>query len=415
MTTNDALVLLVLAAGVFLAPPISARLGVPSAVGEIVYGAIIAALVPDLSRLPAFVTFVEHFGFLLVLFLAGLELDTHALFANGPGRLLRALPFAVAVPVGSMLIAALLGYAPVLGLIVGTISIGLTARVLADLSLLRTPIGQAAIVTGGLGEVITIVCLTILEEGTHGFSPLRLLSAGARLVLLFGAGFVVLALLRDLAWWRPSWFSRLLQENDPSELGLRSALALLSAFAAIAALLSVPDVLAAFVAGLALGVIFPVRETENTQSTAAPLRARLAAIGLGFFVPIAFITVGQHLDLHALTKPGPLALGAGILAASGLVRFLALPILRLQAGWEDATLIALVLSEPLTLKVTVAELSVSVHALPAATLTPAVAASTAGAIIFPTLFRLMLQRRDVRRAAAEPRNPTLAADGRAGG
>lgn len=131
-----------------------------------------------------------------------------------------------------------------------------------------------------------------------------------------------------------------------------------------------------------------------------PLRARLKAIGLGFFVPIAFITVGGHLDPRVLTKPGPVALGIGIVMTSGLTRLLALPLLRLQAKWDEAILVALVLSEPLTLKVTVAELSVSVHALPAAMLTPAVAASTAGAVLFPTVFRVAFERRRARREAA---------------
>ncbi len=399
MSTSDAAVLLVLAVGVFLAPPITARLRLPSAVGELVYGAVAAALFSGLRHPPAFVSFAQNFGFLLVLFLAGLELDLRGLTAGGAGRLLRAAPFAFAVPIGSSVIAALSGQPPVLGLLVGTVSIGLTARVLTDLGLLRSRLGQVAIVTGGMGEVVTIVCLTVLGQSAHGSGAVALLLTMLRLAGLFAGGLLLLLLLRDLAWWQPLWFRRLLHPDDPSQLGLRAAMALLSAFAALAVLLQVPPVLAAFVAGLALGSIFPVT-ADGGVAPSAPLRGGLAAVGLGFFVPIAFITVGGHLDPAELARPGPLALGIAITVASGLVRLLALPLVRRQADWWGSVLVVLVLSEPLTLKVTVAELSVSLHALPASTLTPAVAASTVGAVIFPTLFRLALRRKPVQHQPA---------------
>ncbi|MGI8551382.1 MAG: cation:proton antiporter [Dehalococcoidia bacterium] len=408
MTHSDAVTLLLLALGVFLAPPVSARLRIPAAIGEILFGAVIVLWVPSLKHLPPFVNFLQKFGFLLVLFLAGLELDTHALLSQGPTRVLRALPFAFAVPVGSMFGAVLLHQPAVLGLIVGTISIGLSTRVLADLRLLRTPFGQSAVFTGGMGEVITIICITFISETTHGLSAFRLAIALGKLVLIFGGGYVVLTLLRDLAWWRPSWFLHLVTSNDSSEIGMRSSLALLVAFVAAATLLNVPDVLAAFIAGQTLGIIFPAREGVEPAQATASLRAKLRSTGFSFFVPIAFITVGLDLDLRALLQPGPLALGLSLTAASGLSRMLALPFLRLQVGWKDATLIGLLLSESLTMKVTVANLGVSMHALSGTTLTPAIAATTVGDIIFSILFKTLVHRR-MEQDAAEVAPPALPA------
>jgi len=112
-------------------------------------------------------------------------------------------------------------------------------------------------------------------------------------------------------------------------------------------------------------------------------------------VPVAFITVGEQLDFSVLTRAGPLTLGIVMTIASGLVRLLAMPVLRLQAEWNEALLVAIVLSESLTMKVTVATLAVASHAMPAATLTPAIAATTAGDVIYPVLFRWLMQRRQV--------------------
>jgi len=403
MSATEAHFLLVLALGVFLAPPLSARLGIPTAVGEMLFGAVVVAFIPGLKHLPPFVGFLRHFGFLLVLFLAGLELDTRKLFSGGPGRFLRAVPFGLVVPIGAMLGAVLVGRPAVLGLIVGTISIGLSTRLLTDLGLLHTRIGQTSVLTGGLGEMVTIASITVLTDTVHGVSGVQLAFSLTKLLALFGVGFVALILLRDLAWWRPRWFARLVAGEDSAELGLRSAFALLAAFAAAGSLLHVPDALAAFVAGQTLGVLFPRRETGGSELTASSLRSKLRSIGFSFFVPIAFITVGQELDLSVLTHPGPLALGLVMTLASGVTRLLAMPLLRLQVEWDEAVLVAIVLSESLTMKVTVAELAVASHVLPASTLTPAVAATTAGDVVFPILFRWLMKRRE-RRAEQVTRN-----------
>jgi Kef-type K+ transport system membrane component KefB len=407
MTTHDALVLLLLAIGVFLAPPLSVRLHVPTAVGEMLYGAVLVAVVPAMRHTPAFVDFLQQFGFLFVLFLAGLELNSRTILSAGPGRFLRALPFAIAIPFGCMAGATLLHYPAVLGLIVGTISIGIATRVLADLGLLRTPFGQTAILTGGLGELVTIMAITIISETVRGLNSVHLITALAKLIVIFAAGFVAIALLRDLAWWKPAWFGRVVATEDAAETGMRSALGLLAAFAAIAALLGIPSALAAFVAGQVLGFLFPPNAAALDASGSQTLRAKLKSLGFSFFVPVAFITVGQHIDLRALLQPGPLMLGLGMTVASGLARFIALPLLRLQTDWDDAILTAVLLSESLTMKVTVAQLGVSMHAISASVLTPAIAATTAGDVMFTILFRFLIQRRrtiETTRAAlhAEP-------------
>src|SRR5579883_270523 len=288
MTVDQAHVLLVLALGLFLAPLVAARVRIPVAVAEMLYGAVVAGLVPSLHHLPAFATFVQRFGFLFVLFLAGMELDTHDLLARGWGALLRAVPFGIAVPVGATLVATLLGRPPVLGLIVGTVSIGLSSRLLADMGLLRTRLGQIVVLTGGIGEVVTIICIAVLSNAASSGDRLRVLLSVGALVAMFLAGLLVIGLLRDLAWWQPRWFAPLVSD-DSAELGLRSAIVLLSLFAVAAVLLDVPDALGAFVAGQALGIVFPLRRPDDAGNAVAVLRGKLRSVGFSFFLPVAFI------------------------------------------------------------------------------------------------------------------------------
>src|SRR5207302_1773273 len=160
-----------------------------------------------------------------------------------------------------------------------TISIGLSSRLLAEMGLLRTRLGQVAVLTGGIGEIVTIISITVISDSAHTSDPLHLGWSLLRLALIFLIGFAVLTLLRDLAWWRPGWFARLLRVEDASELGMRSAFALLVGFAAVGSLLNVPDALSAFVAGQTIGVLFPLRRGEDGSGAAASLRSKLRSAG----------------------------------------------------------------------------------------------------------------------------------------
>jgi hypothetical protein len=122
------------------------------------------------------------------------------------------------------------------------------------------------------------------------------------------------------------------------------------------------------------------------RALVAVLRGKLRAVGFSFFVPVAFIAAGEQLDLSVLARPDPLSLSIAMTMASGLTRLLAMPLLRLQAEWDKAVLVAIVRSQSLTRKLTV--------------VTPAVAATTTGDVTYPVLFRWLMQRRA---AAAAPR------------
>ncbi|HEY7358198.1 MAG TPA: cation:proton antiporter, partial [Ktedonobacterales bacterium] len=249
MSENQAISLLLFTVGAFLIPLLSRRIGLPAAACEMLYGALLGNVVPQMAQPDAFITALAHFGFILLLFLAGLEVDFVLVEREGKRGVLRSAVFAVGVLGAGVAVAYALGRDPLFGLIVGAISIGVVLVILRETGLSRSRFGQITLISGAIGEFLTILALTaysLLHQYGLAF-PIFL--ALAKLALLMLLGWLVLQILSTIVWWYPHQFRRLVATNDPSELGVRAALALMAAFAAAAVLLDVEEVLATFIAG----------------------------------------------------------------------------------------------------------------------------------------------------------------------
>ncbi len=381
MAENPAISLLLLTVGAFLIPLLSKRIGLPAAACEMIYGAILGNAVPQFAQPPELVDELAHFGFILLLFLAGLEVDFVLVEREGKRAVLRSAAFAVGVLGAGIGAALAFGQDPILGLTAGAISIGVVLVILRETGLTRTRFGQIVLISGAIGEFLTILVLTAYSLLRHYGLSFPIVLAIGKLALLLLLGWLVLQLLSVVVWWYPHQFRRLVASDDPSELGVRAALALMTAFAAAAVLLGVEEVLATFIAGAIFAFVF------RHQGS---LSDKLAAVAHGFFVPIFFIKVGLSLQLSGLLARETLLLLVGLVVASSLVRLLAMPLLRLAGlSWSNALAGAVLLSAPLTMQVAVAQVGVSLHVLEQDTVLSVLGASVVGSVIFPTIFRLL--------------------------
>ncbi|HEY7348904.1 MAG TPA: cation:proton antiporter [Ktedonobacterales bacterium] len=384
MSENQAISLLLFMAGAFLIPLLSKRIGLPAAACEMLYGALLGNLMPMMAQPDVFITALAHFGFILLLFLAGLEVDFVLVEHEGSRGVFRSAAFAVGVLGAGVAGAYLLGYDPIFGLLVGAISIGVVLVILRETELSRSRFGQIVLISGAIGEFLTILALTLYSLLRRYGLSLPILLAVGKLALLLLLGWLVLQILGTVVWWHPHQFRRLVASNDPAELGVRAALALMTVFAAAAVLLGVEEVLATFIAGAIFAFVF------RHQGS---LSDKLAAVAHGFFVPIFFINVGLGLQLSGLRNQGTLLLLLELLTASLLVRALAMPLLKLTGlGWKAACAGALLLSAPLTMQVAVAQVGVSLGVFDAGSTLSVLGASVVGAVIFPALFRPLARR-----------------------
>jgi Kef-type K+ transport system membrane component KefB len=283
-------------AGAFFLPIIARRLGVPAVVLEIIYGLMVGPEVLDLvsaaSADARFIELLAELGLLLLMFLAGFEVDFERLERQGIGPIATGLVLFVLFGA-----AAWIGFGFLstespeqrffLTLLTSAASLGIVIPALRATGRSGTRLGQLTLVTAVLAEFLSAVAIVVFGGFVESGFGIDLL----RVPALFAVMAVALALLRRAAWWYPERFERWFASADPDELGIRASLALLFIFVGLSLALDVEAILGAFLAGALFAYVF--RETGE-------LEARLGGFAYGFFIPVFFINVGIQFPLGEL-------------------------------------------------------------------------------------------------------------------
>jgi Kef-type K+ transport system membrane component KefB len=382
MNTHQAYMLLLLTLGAFVMPILAERIGWFAAPCEVLYGTAVGTLIPGAGQPGTFVTALSNFGFLLLLFLAGLDVDFTLLTHRGPRLLLRTALAAAGVQGIGLAIGLVLGWPAVQVLLVNALSVSLLLIILRQAGLSQSPFGQTLLLVALMGEGLSIVTLTGYDLLLrHGFSW-QLGIAALNLLIVLVLGFLALQVLHRAVTSSPQTFGRLFAHADPSEIGVRAALALMMAFAALAVLLGVEQILATFVAGVVCSYTF---RSGNR------LFEKIATMGQGFFIPIFFISAGLGLQISTLLSPALLVLLLTVLVGTAAVRLLATPLLRATGlTWREAACGALLLAAPLTLQVAIVQVGVATGQVSGHMQGAVLGAAIVGAVLYPALGRGLL-------------------------
>ncbi|HID79168.1 MAG TPA: cation:proton antiporter [Aquifex aeolicus] len=281
--------LILITLGVFVIPFLSPFLRIPVAVGELLYGMVLVPLM-DKADLEV-INFLSFLGFSLLMFLAGLEIDWNKLETlKAREKLVIALVVAsnfllagLAVKVLKLSVEAVL--------ILGALGIGLMLSVLRELKI-SPYFKQIVLITGSLGEVITLLGLTVYDlHLTFGWSSSFYLYLA--LIGLFGLFFVfLLKVINLLVWYYPTQVASLIAEETKAAVDIRASFALMLLFMAFTSFIHVEPILGAFIAGTLLGFIF--REKKQFE-------AKLSSFGYGFLIPFFFVQVGFSFDFSSLS------------------------------------------------------------------------------------------------------------------
>ena len=383
MDVTQAVTLLAISLGAFIVPLLSGRIGVPAAVGEIAFGIVVGPQVLQIVSETEFFSFLAEFGFAFLMFLAGLELDFANLERKGP-RLVFLSGIVASLIIGLGFLAAFrMGWSPFFGIVLGATSIGLVLVTLRETGAARSDFGQTIILVGSIGEFLTIVIATLYNIVSRFGFGLPFLGEIVRLTAVFAIAYLVLKTLRLMVWWFPSQFSRMIDIEDPSEIGVRAGLALMIAFVAISELLGMEAILGAFLAGALFSFVF--REKGL-------LEKKLAGIGHGFFIPVFFIYVGVSFNLDAIFDPTIYPLLVQILALSLLVKTLAsLALAAMRFGPRQIAGASLMLATPLTLLVAIATLGLELEVLDELESATIILAAVLSGLLFPTAFKKLMK------------------------
>lgn len=382
----SAITLLVISLGAFLVPLVSGRLGVPAAVGEIVFGLLVGPYVLGVVEETEFFAFLAEFGFAFLMFLAGLELDFTNIERRGSRLLLISAAVTIVVVGLSFGSAAVMGWPPFFGIVLSAMSIGIVLVSLRETGQVRAPFGQTVILAGSVGEFVTIILMTVFNIVYASGFGIAFVVEILRLAAVFFLAYMVLRVLKLMVWWFPAYFTRLIAIEDPSEVGVRAGLALMIAFVSIAELMGMEAILGAFLSGALFSFVFREKGILETK---------LASIGHGFFIPVFFIYVGVEFNLSELGTVEIYPLLAQILLLSLAIKTVASSVLgAADFGLREIAGASLLLSTPLTLLVAIAAIGLDLGALTELESSAVILTAVVSGLLFPTAYKAIGRKRE---------------------
>ena len=390
MVKQESAILLVLT-GTAVIPFVARRFRIPSSALEIVFGFLLFNFV--IVQRPEWFEVLRELGFIFLMFIAGMELDIAGILRSRRAAWLALIPLTSFILSPCLFVA--IGQPFFLGIAVALISAGIAIPVLKESGLSDQPIGQTIIKIALIGELFSILALTLLDAvNKHGMTLDAVLELG-KLAALLGLALLLLKLLYLLAWWFPERVAKVMESEDPVEEGIRAVVTVAFLGAVLAVLAGAEAILGSFLAGTIFSYVFRNRRR---------FEEKINAVGFGFLIPFFFVGVGSQLDKALLTSPG-MVLQALFLTLMILVgNLVVLPMHRpLGLGPREALSVALLLSAPLTMIVVAGTLGMRMGLVDPETNGALILTALLASFIYPSLFRMITRRKSA--DAANASNP----------
>lgn len=377
--------LILLLSASIVGPLLAVRLRLPTAVVLMLIGMALGPAGIGILQDSPNISFLSEFGFLVLLFMAGMEIDFDAIRAAGRKALWVPLLVVAGIFSCATVGAKLLGLNGIGILVVAAMAVGMPLAVLKETGQDRAPLGRHVMLTGSLGEFFCILGITALEltsSGPMGFHTLiHILKISALFVLFV----LILRWVRALVWWHPELLRRLIGRHDVAELGVRVGLAVMLLFVFLSALAGVEPILGAFIGGALLGFVLRDKHT---------LESKIGALGNGLFIPIFFIVVGVRFDARALDLQSVQS-ALVIAGVTGLAKILpSLVFARKGTSLRERLAAGFLLCAPLTLVVAIAAIGRNLQMINGQTQACFVLVGILISVLFPILFKLLVRSRD---------------------
>lgn len=335
--------------GVFLIPFVAPLLRIPVAVGELMFGILLSFFFTKFGlkeEVSFYIDFLSFLGFSVLMFLAGLEIDWNKLETLKRKEKAVITSAVLSNFLLSLVAVKILDLSLQAVLLIGALGIGLMITVLREIPLEEQK-KQVILITGSLGEVLTLLGLTFYDLYlSFGLGKCFYIHLG--LIALFGFLFaVLLKLIKLLIWYFPEKVASLIVEESKAAIDIRASFALMLLFMAFSSLIHVEPILGAFIAGILLGFIF--RQKEHFEK-------KMASLGYGFLIPFFFLQVGFSFNLSSLTGMF-LKLTLILAAVLTLVKILSSVWFKfLNFTWREVLLTGLLFSFPFTILIAEAKI-----------------------------------------------------------
>ncbi|HRF57309.1 MAG TPA: cation:proton antiporter, partial [Campylobacterales bacterium] len=264
-----------------LSPFVSKTLRIPIVVVEIIFG-VLGGHYGFLGHNEYFYI-IAKVGFLFLMFLAGLEVNLKE-FVKIRSTLMGKVALYFLLLYGLALAIVLYFKLSFIYLVILPIfSLGMIMALLKDYGKDK-PWLSLALIIGIVGEVVSIIALTILSGAvSFGFGK-EFYKAMATLGAIVFVLVMFFRLSRAFFWWFPEVKRAIMPDVSSKEQDIRFSMALFFVMIAIMLYLKIDMVLGAFFAGVFITAFFAHKKD---------LHEKLSSFGFGFFAPIFFIFVGS--------------------------------------------------------------------------------------------------------------------------
>lgn len=276
---------------IMAAPIISKMIKTPVVVIEIILGLLCGYL--GLIYSDETLKLVAKFGFVYLMFLAGLEINFKLVKIIKATLAVNVILYFILLYTISGLVCWLFGLGLTYFVALPIFSLGMIMMLLKEYGK-EQPWLNLALSIGVVGEIISILALTLFSGWTeYGFTSNFFYSI-LTIALVIVAIILLLRVSYVLFWWFPEIRNFIIPENqdDKHDQDIRFSLSLLLIFVSIMLILKIDVVLGAFTTGLFFKMFFNQKHE---------LLEKIESFGYGFFAPIFFIYTGSTVKLDMVT------------------------------------------------------------------------------------------------------------------
>jgi Na+:H+ antiporter len=372
---------------------ISERVGQPGVLGELLAGVLLGPSLLNLVHTNELTLGIAEIGAVFLLFTVGLE--------TKPRDLLEVGWTAIAVAVSGVVLPFLLGlwymkaesHNAVESIFVGAAmvatSVGITARVLADLGALATRAARVILAAAVLDDILGLLVLAVVSSLSTGeVHYLQLLTvageaiAFALVMIFFGS--------RVIGRFQPH-VEKLRARNSAFALSiiLCLGLSLASVYIGMAAIVG------AFLSGLAFA---DHSERWRLHENAHPLSE--------FLAPFFFVILGVQVNVHTFAKPGLISMATIICVLAIVGKLIGCGLGSLRLGFKDALRVGVGMIPRGEVGLIIAGVGLTLHTISDAVYAIVLLMSIVTTLVAPPFLRMVLPR-----APAIETPPSEVADG----
>jgi len=282
-----------------IAGKLSARLGQPPVLGELLIGVILGPSVLGIIHETEVLTEFGQIGVIFLMFIAGLSTDV--------GEFKRTGKASTFVGMGGVIASLILGYfagiilnlSPIesilLGLLLSATSVGISVQILKEVNRLQTREGATILGAAVIDDVVVIIFFAFLMSFAGG-------DVNLTLVVLKKVIFFVGAVL--VGWKVVPWFLNRFATLKVTETVTSSALIICFVFAYGAEHAGIAAIIGAYIAGVAISVTNFKHEVTRKVGT----------ISYSMFIPVFFVSIGVTTQFSGIVENVGLVIFLSIVA-----------------------------------------------------------------------------------------------------